>query len=364
MSNFYLAVLFSILLVCIVYYASAGKDYYKILGVSKAATAAELKKAYRKLSLKYHPDKNPAPDASEKFAELSVAYDVLSDPEKREAYNRGGEDAVKMQEQRENTPASDPFSIFEHFGFGGFGGGGGRRQQEEQRTPNVEIPVRVSLRQLYVGEVLDVEYVRQVVCVEANTCQKQNKDCQGPGIKVRMQQLAPGFVQQVQVSDPSCVARGKSWKSPCKACPNGMTEQEEISLTVDIQAGMKDGDTIKFDQVADEAVGHIPGDLIFTIVQATHSLFRRQGDDLHMGFTISLLESLVGFSKTIEHLDGHKVDIIKNDVTYCSQIIVIKNEGMPKRGSRNKGDLYVTLSIIFPHEFNDRQKGLIRQALQ
>jgi DnaJ family protein B protein 11 len=143
-----------------------------------------------------------------------------------------------------------------------------------------------------------------------------------------------------------------------------MTEQEEISLTVDVQAGMRDGDTVKFDQVADEAVGHIPGDLIFVIVQTPHPLFRRDGDNLHVDFTISLLESLVGFSKTIEHLDGHKVEIIKSDVTFCSQVVTVRGEGMPRRGSRSKGDLFVTLHIEFPREFNDRQKGLIRQAMQ
>lgn len=96
---------------------------------------------------------------------------------------------------RENTPQQDPFSIFEHFGFGF----GGQRRQEEARTPNVEVPLRVTLRQLYLGEILDVSYLRQVLCVEANSCQKNNKDCQGPGVKIRMQQLAPGFVQQIQV---------------------------------------------------------------------------------------------------------------------------------------------------------------------
>lgn len=177
--------------------AFAGKDYYKILSVSRTASTADIKRAYRKLSLKYHPDKNPAPDAAERFAEISVAYDVLSDPDKREAYNRGGEEAVKQQEQRENMPEQDPFSIFEAFGFGGMGG---RRRQQEQRTPNVDLPVRVSLRQLYLGAILDVEYIRQVVCVEASSCEKKAQDCQAPGIKIRMQQLAPGFVQQVQVS--------------------------------------------------------------------------------------------------------------------------------------------------------------------
>lgn len=259
---------------------------------------------------------------------------------------------------RENTPAHDPFSIFEHFGFGGQ-----RRQQEEARTPNVEIPVRVTLRQLYLGEVLDVAYLRQVVCPEANTCQKNNKDCQGPGVKVRMQQLAPGFVQQIQVADASCVARGKAWKSPCSACPNGMTEEEEIQLTVDIQVGMRHGDTVKFDQVADEAVGHIPGDLIFVVHQLPHSVFTRQGDDLHVHFTITLLESLVGFTKTLEHLDGHKVIITKENVTYCSEVMAIANEGMPIKGTRAKGTLFVTLNIDFPAQFSEKQKTMIRQAM-
>ena len=179
--------------------AWAGKDYYKVLGVSRTASSADIKKAYRKLSLKYHPDKNSAPDASSKFADIASAYDVLSDPEKRETYNRGGEDAVKMQEQRGNQGQADPFNIFEQFGFGGFGGMGGGRGQQEARTANVEIPVRVSLKQLYIGEMMDVTYSRQVLCMEAASCQKNNNECQGPGIKIRMQQLAPGFMQQVQV---------------------------------------------------------------------------------------------------------------------------------------------------------------------
>lgn len=351
-----------LLVASIVVLTLAQKDYYKILAVSKTASQADLKRAYRKLSLKYHPDKNSSPDAAEKFAEISVAYDTLSDPEKRKVYDKGGEEAVKQQEQRQNTPAQDPFSIFEHFGFGGMGGG---HRNDEQRTANVEIPIRVTLRQLYLGELLDVEYVRQVVCVEANSCQKNNKDCQGPGISVRMQQLAPGFVQQIQVSDPSCVARGKAWKSPCKQCPNGMTEEEEIQLTVDIAPGMKDGDTIKFDQVADEAVGHISGDLIFRVKQIPHPHFTRQGDDLHVSIGISLLDSLVGFETNLTHLDGHNVVISKSDVTYCSQVINIRGEGMPKRGQKGaRGDLFVTLNINFPASFTEQQKQLIRQAMK
>jgi len=267
-----------------------------------------------------------------------------------------------MQEQQGNHDAHDPFSIFEAFGFGGMGGRRGR--EEEPRTSNVHIPVRVSLRQLFKGEVLDVEYSRQVLCLEAASCEKKSPNCQGPGISVRSQQLAPGFVQQVQVHDASCVARGKSWNPNCKACPRGMTEEEEIQLTLDIQAGMMDGDTIKFDQVADEAPGHIAGDLIFTIKQIPHPSFRRKGDDLETTMVISLLESLVGFQKVIAHVDGHEVQINKEDVTYCSEVVRIVGEGMPRKGGKKgRGDLFVTLNINFPRNFTPKQKSEIKKAL-
>mmetsp|Transcript_16481 Transcript_16481/g.16594 ORF Transcript_16481/g.16594 Transcript_16481/m.16594 type:complete len:362 (-) Transcript_16481:109-1194(-) len=342
--------------------ALSAADYYKILGVSRSASSADIKRAYRKLSLKYHPDKNPSEDASKKFSEIANAYSVLSDDDKRKTYDRGGEEAVKQQEQRANQPATDPFSIFEHFGFGG-GMGGRRGHDEEPRTPDMEMPIRVSLRQLYIGEVLDVKYSRQVLCVEHASCQRNCPDCQGPGIKVRMQQLAPGFVQQVQQRDDSCVARGKCWRQNCKHCPKGMTEEEEIQITLDIHAGMKDGEKIKYDQVADELVGHIPGDLIFVIKQIPDKTFARDGDDLHTTMKISLEDSLIGFSTSIKHLDGHVVNVVKNDVTYCSEVVTIKGEGMPKKNGKSKGNLHITLTIDFPRQFSPKQKELIRAAL-
>eukprot|EP01041_Mallomonas_annulata_P007252 gene7252-14788_t len=337
-------------------------DYYKVLGVSRSASSADIKRAYRKLSLKYHPDKNPSEDASRKFSEIANAYSVLSDDEKRSTYDHGGEEAVKQQEQRGNQPATDPFSIFEHFGFGGMGGR--RGGDEESRTPDVEIPVRVSLRQLYVGEVLDVKYSRQVLCVDHASCQRKCPDCQGVGVKVRVQQLAPGFVQQVQVRDDSCVARGKCWKSPCKACPKGMTEDEEIQITLDVHAGMRDGDRVKFDQVADESVGSTAGDLIFIIKQIPDKQFSRNGDDLSTFMTITLEDSLLGFERTLTHLDGHIVNVRKEYVTYCSEIFTIPNEGMPRTNGKGRGNLHITLQIQFPPKFSENQKNLLKTALR
>jgi DnaJ family protein B protein 11 len=341
-----------------------GKDYYKILGVKKNAKSTEIKKAYRKLSLKYHPDKNPADDAADKFAEIATAYDVLSDTEKRKTYDRGGEEAVQQQEQRGNQAQHDPFSIFEAFGFGGMGG----RSREDPHTPNVEIPLRVTLKQLYLGEILEVAYSRQVMCAEAASCQMNKQECQGPGVSVRMHQLAPGFVQQMQVQDASCVARGKAWKPRCKACPNGMTEEEEIQLTVDLQKGMMDNDRISFDQIADEAVGHISGDLIFVVQQIQDKHMSRRGNDLYTLINISLLDSLIGFTRSFDHLDGHAVTIDKKDVTYCGEVFVVKGQGMPIKGGDRKstkyGDFYITLNIEFPKSFTESQKKELEKILQ
>ncbi len=166
------------------------------------------------------------------------------------------------------------------------------------------------------------------------------------------------------MQDPTCVARGKAWKSPCKSCPKGMTEEEEIQLTVDVQAGMATGDQVKFEQIADEAVGHIAGDLIFTIKQIPHPFLERDGNNLKMNLDISLLDSLVGFRKTFQHVDGHEVVVEKREVSHCTQLLVVPGEGMPIKGRRGmRGDLHVTLHIHFPQAFSNTQKDLFRKAL-
>jgi DnaJ homolog subfamily B member 11 len=143
-----------------------------------------------------------------------------------------------------------------------------------------------------------------------------------------------------------------------------MTEEEEIQLTIDVQAGMGTGDTVKYDNIADEAVGHIAGDVVFVIKQVPHEFFVREGSNLKMDFHITLLDSLVGFRKVFKHLDGHDVVVEKKDVSYCSEIMVVRNEGMPIRGqSRKRGDLYITLLIQFPQKFTESQKDLIRKAM-
>ena len=243
-------------------YTHAAEDFYKLLGINRSATQKEIKKAYRSKSLEFHPDKNKSEGAAEKFAEIAYAYEILTNEEKKTIYDRHGEEGLKQHEQRQGQGGGHGGfdDIFSHFGFnfggpGGGPGGGRRQQQREQSTPNVNIPLRVTLQQLYLGDTIEVEYVRQTLCVNWQECTKTNQECQGPGVKVRMQQLAPGFVQQVQQRDERCISRGKMWSSNCRACPGGQTQSEKIDLTIDLNKGMYPGEPITFEGVADEKPG-------------------------------------------------------------------------------------------------------------
>ena len=268
----------------------AAQDFYKLLGVKRSATQKEIKKAYRAKSLQYHPDKNKEEGAAEMFAEIAYAYEVLTDEDKKEIYDRHGEEGLKQHEQGQGQGGGHGGfeDIFSHFGFGGFGGGG--RRQREQSTPNVDVPLRVTMKQLYLGDTIEVDYIRQTLCVNWQECMKNNQECQGAGIKVRMQQIAPGFVQQVQQRDERCVAAGKMWRTNCRECPNGQTQEEKIRLTIDINKGMYPGEPITFEGVADEKPGMTAGDLNFVIVQEQDDHYHRDGDHLYVTVSFVLIE--------------------------------------------------------------------------
>jgi len=341
---------------------AAGEDFYKLLGIKRSATQKEIKKAYRSLSLKYHPDKNKEEGAAEKFSEISRAYEVLSDDTLRDIYNQGGEEGLKRHEQGGGGGHGHPMEdMFNHFGFN-FGGHGGRGRGE-QKTASVEMPITLTLKQLYLGTSLEVEYVRQALCMNWQECMKNAQDCQGPGIRVRMQQLAPGFVQQVQQRDDKCVARGKMWRPNCRACPNGKTEAEKLDLNLDIVKGMRPGERITFEGVADEKPGMSAGDLIFIIREQRDETFTRDGDQLYMTFEIPLVDALTGFQKEITHLDGKKFTINVDGVTECDHVMRVPGKGMPRRSGRGYGDLYITFEVDFPDSLSNIQKSKIREIL-
>jgi len=353
---------FQFLHLCALLTAVHAADFYQLLGVSRDATLKEIKKAYRQKSLEFHPDKNKEEGAAEKFAEIARAYEVLSDEDKKEVYDRYGEDGLKQHEQTggDSGFGSGFDDIFSHF-FGG-GGRGGRRDDREQQTPSVEIPLFLSLKQLYLGQTIEVEYVRQVLCLKWEMCMKQAPECQGPGIRVRRQQIAPGFVQQVQQRDDRCIARGKMWKQDCKECPK-KTEMEKIALTVEIRPGLRAGERITFEGVADEQPGFTAGDLQFLIMEEPHDTFHRDRDDLYKTMEVPLVDALTGFSFTLNHLDDHEFTVKVDDVTDCDHVMRVPGKGMPRRNGRGFGDLYLTFEVDFPDELTQKQKDAIRKIL-
>lgn len=273
--------------------AAQAADFYKLLGLSRDATLKEIKKAYRSKSLEFHPDKNKEEGAADKFAEIAYAYEVLSDEEKKDIYDKHGEEGIKQHEQgggRGGGFGGGFEDMFSNFGFNF--GGGGRRQQRERQTPDVEVPLTVTMKQLYLGDTIDVEYIREVLCTNWQDCVKNQQECQGPGVRVKMQQLAPGFVQQVQQRDERCVAPGKMWRPNCSACPS-KTITEKIDLTIDLNAGMRPGEMITFEGVADEKPGFTAGSLHFRIMELENDTFHRDRDNLYKTIEIPLVDALV-----------------------------------------------------------------------
>lgn len=343
-------------------------DFYKILGVSKKATHKEIKKAYRQKSLEFHPDKNKEEGAAEKFAEIARAYEVLSDEEKKTIYDRHGEEALKQHEQRQGGPGGggggDPFGdIFSHFFGHGHGGGRSGGHGNVPRTDDVNVPLRLDLSQLYKGATFDLFYHREVLCSRWEECTRSTPECSGPGVKVMRQQIAPGFVQQIQVNAPECVAPGKSWRTDCKACPEGKTQTEKIELTVDVGKGMRQNESITFEGVTDERPGFEAGDLNFVIEEIPHDTFTRDGDHLYMAYELSLVEALTGFSINLTHVDGSKFTVNFDDVTECDHVMRVQGKGMPRRNGRGFGDLYISFEVDFPDTLSQYQKDAIKKIL-
>nr|ACN39991.1 unknown [Picea sitchensis] len=338
---------------------SDNTKYYDILGVSKSATPDELKKAYRKAAIKNHPDKGGDP---EKFKELAQAYEVLSDPEKREIYDQYGEDALK-EGMGGGGASHNPFDIFESFFGGSFGGssfgGGSSRGRRQKQGEDVVHPLKVSLDDLYNGTSRKLSLSRNVICSKCKG--KGSKSgasgrcigCQGSGMKVSIRQLGPGMIQQMQHVCPDCRGSGEtiSDKDKCGQCKGSKVVQDKKVLEVHVEKGMQHGQRIVFQGEADEAPDTITGDIVFVLQLKDHSKFKRKGDDLYVEHTLNLTEALCGFQFPLTHLDGRQL-LIKSspgEIIKPSQYKAINDEGMPQyQRPFMKGRLYIHFNVEFP----------------
>lgn len=321
----------SIFTVLLILSVEAGRDYYNILGVGRTAGTNQIKKAYRRLAKEMHPDRNPDdPSATDKFQELGAAYEALSDPEKRKIYDRGGEEALQKDGQ---GGGGDPFSSF----FGGdfmgdfFGNGGGQRgERDVTRGADIVMELWVTLEELYVGNFVELTHNKPVMKPAKGT---RKCNCRQEMVT---RSLGPGRFQMTQ-------------QQVCDECPNVKFVQEEHHLEVEIETGMDDGMESKFVAEGEPHMDGEPGDLILKIATEPHPRFERKGDDLYTNVSISLTDALTGFEFQIEHLDGHKVSITREKITWPSARIRKKGEGMPNFNNNNLyGTLYITFEVEFP----------------
>ncbi|XP_015420184.1 PREDICTED: dnaJ homolog subfamily A member 2 [Myotis davidii] len=315
-----------------------------------------LLKAYRKLAKEYHPDKNP--NAGDKFKEISFAYEVLSNPEKRELYDRYGEQGL-----REGSGGGGGMDdIFSHiFGGGlfGFMGNQSRSRNGRRRGEDMMHPLKVSLEDLYNGKTTKLQLSKNVLCSACNgqggksgAVQKCSA-CRGRGVRIMIRQLAPGMVQQMQSVCSDCNGEGEviNEKDRCKKCEGKKVIKEVKILEVHVDKGMKHGQRITFAGEADQAPGVEPGDIVLLLQEKEHEVFQRDGNDLHMTYRIGLVEALCGFQFTFKHLDARQI-VVKyppGKVIEPGCVRVVRGEGMCRsRNPFEKGDLYIKFDVQFP----------------
>ena len=340
--------------------------FYDLLGVQPGVDEDALKRAYRKLALKYHPDKNKEEGAQEKFKEISVAYEVLSDPEKRKRYDAYGEKGV--DDEMQGMDASD---IFSHFF------GGGRRQRGEPKPKDIVHELPVPLEAFYTGKVSKLAITRDRFCGKCDgrgtnkpgvdaTC----RDCHGSGVQNVTRQLGPMFVQQMQIQCPRCNGRGVACKPEdrCKGCDGKQVIKEKKIFEVHIDKGAKKGDHVTFTGEGDQIAGvRLSGDIIIVFDQKPHPLFHRNGSHLIIERSISLSEALTGCQIVIDHLDGRKL-LLKaapGAVIDPAFLWAVDREGMPVPGTGGveKGQLIVKVKVDFPRNVSAQQSEALRTIL-
>jgi len=326
--------------------SSEKRDFYEILGVPRTASTQEISKAYKQLARKYHPDLNP--DASEeKFKEIGAAYEILKDAEKREIYDKYGEEGLQGGGPQEG------FDIFDLLS----GRGPRQKPRGPQKNETVKHALPVSLDELYNGATRKIRVTRTRVCQGCKGVGASKKDaiqtcpkCKGQGSVIEVQQVAPGFITQARRPCSKCNQEGQivDQKFMCKDCNGKKVVSEKKTLEVHIDRGMKNGQRIEFIGEADEKPGVLAGDIHFIIQEKPHNVFQRDGQHLIYHKKINLSEALTGLEFTIEHLDKRTL-LVKNkigEVIKPGQVKMIENEGMPTHPTHSKRVISLSNSTL------------------
>jgi DnaJ-related protein SCJ1 len=334
----------SVLIICLLsILIQCGEDFYKILEISRDANDKQIKKAFRALSLKYHPDKNQGDQsAHDMFIKVNKAYETLSDPEKRKIYDIYGEEGLDGQQNLMN--------------------------QNKQKGPNARVDINVDLEDLYNGAAKELSISKNIVC---NKCHgtggklgktKQCPVCKGRGVTMQDVDTGMGFTFRMQNTCQKCQGKGIVFAETCDQCRGRKVIKEDKKLRVEIEKGMKDAQIIVFERESEQHPDMIPGDLVVHLKQNPHRFFHsRTGDDLHATIQLNMKEALLGFSKTVQHLDRRSIQIENDKPTQPFSVKKITGEGMPHhKFSSQKGDLYVKFNIKLPEKLSEAEREMVK----
>lgn len=349
------------------------RDYYEILGVGRGADADEIKKAYRKMALKYHPDKNPGDkEAEDKFKEAAEAYDVLSDPQKKQRYDQFGHAGMGAAGAGFGSGGMNMEDIFSQFSdifggaFGGAFGGGGGRGRRVQKGSNLRIKVKLTLEEIGKGVEKKIKVNKQVNCRICNGTGAKNSNavrncstCGGTGHVTRVTSTFLGQMQTTQVC-PSCHGQGSVITDKCGSCHGEGTTREEEVISINIPAGVEEGMQMAVTGKGNAVRNGIPGDLIVVFEEIPHEFLQRDEHNLHFDLHLNFADAALGCDKEIPTLDG-KAKIHIEPGTQSGKILRLKAKGLPVLDSYQKGDLLVTINIWTPQKFSKEEKATLEK---
>lgn len=347
------------------------KDYYEVLEVSKQATKVEIKKAYRKKAIQFHPDKNPDDKTAEaKFKEAAEAYEVLSDDNKKARYDQYGHAAFEGSQGGGGFGGGgmNMDDIFSQFGDifggafgGGFSGGGRSRRSATVKGSNLRIRLKLTLEDILKGVEKKVKVKRLKVAEGATfkTC----STCNGQGVIMQVSNTILGRMQ-TQATCPICRGAGKTvGNRPKGSDANGMVHAEEM-VSIQVPAGVTDGVQLKVSGKGNDAPGNgIPGDLLVVIQEVPHEFLKREGVNLHYDMYVSMPEAILGVSKEVDTLQG-KVRIKIDAGTQSGKILRLRGKGLESLDSYGKGDLLVHINVWTPTKISKEQKAFFQKNLE
>lgn len=353
------------------------QDHYKVLGVDRTASADDIKRAYRKLSKELHPDRNKdSPDAERKFQEVNVAYETLSDPQKRRMYDRFGSAAGGGGGQGgfggfdfsgfSGADASGFGDIFESF----FGGGARGASRQSDKGEDMEIRIRITLKEAFAGTQTQVRMQTFSSCescsgsgTTAGSELKTCGECQGTGQVVRMAQSFFGAIRQ-SMACPACQGSGKIPESACKSCSGEGRTQKARTVVVSVPAGIHDGQTLRLrGEGGAGRRGGEAGDLFVHMDVTGEARMRREGDDVHCEESVHVLDAILGTEVAVETLHG-SVQLKIPAGTQSHQIFRIKSKGMPILGTSRFGDQYVRITLNIPEKLSREEQKILREWKQ